>query len=247
VLLPEFRSEFRKLATVRGPWLLLAAVPLTVVAGVSGLAQSGANFRDPSLESTALEHVGLAAIFTLIFGITAVAGEYRSETITDSYLSFPGRRQVIAGKLAIYGLGGAAAGVVAALVAVAVAAAWWAAKGQTFHLGAPGVWPTLGGGVAVNVAFALIGVCAGALIRNLAAAIATALAWIVLVEGIVGELLGSGLARWLPYYASEALDRANITGANGMLPQWAGGVVLLGYAVAFAAAALITTIRRDVT
>jgi ABC-2 type transport system permease protein len=247
MLLPEIRSEFRKLATVRGPWLLLAAVPLIVVAGVSGLAQSGANFRDPSLESKALEHVGLAAIFTLIFGITAVAGEYRNGTITDSYLSFPGRRQVIAAKLAVYGLAGAAAGAVAALVAVAAAVAWWAAKGQTFHLGAPGVWSTLGGGIAVNVAFALIGVCAGALIRNLAAAIAAALAWIVLVEGIVGEILGSGLARWLPYYASEALDRANVTGATGLLPQWGASVVLLGYAAAFAVAALITTIRRDVT
>ena len=40
-MLPLIRSEFRKLSTVRSPWLLLAAGPLLVVAGVTGLVQSG--------------------------------------------------------------------------------------------------------------------------------------------------------------------------------------------------------------
>jgi hypothetical protein len=161
MLPPVIRSEFRKLSTVRGPWLLLAAAPLLVVAGISGLARSSGNLHDPALQSKALAHVGLAATFTLIFGITAVAGEYRHRTITDSYLSFPERRRVIAAKLTVYGILGAGTGLTCSLVAVAVAAAWWAARGTTFHLGAAGTWSTLGGGVAVNVAFAAIGVGTG--------------------------------------------------------------------------------------
>ena len=244
---PVIRSEFRKLTTLRAPWLLLAAGPLITVAGVSGLVASGGNLHDPAMQSKAFSHVGLAAIVTLLFGILAVAGEYRHGTITDTYLSFPGRRTVIAAKLAVYGLVGAAAGLVSSITAVVVSAAWWASKGASFQLSTADTWRTLGGGLAANVAFAAIGVGLGALIRNLVAAVAAALAWIALVEGIVGQLLGAGLARWLPFYASESLDRANLTTATGLLPQWGGLLVLLGYAAIFAAAGVLTTLNRDVT
>jgi ABC-2 type transport system permease protein len=221
-------SELRKITSIRGPWLLLAVGPLIVVAGISGLVESGGNVHDPATQSQALGHVGLAAIITLVFGIVAMASEYRYGTITDSYLSFPGRRRVIGAKLAVY-------------------AAWWSAKGSALHLSAAGTWQTLAGGVAANVGFAVLGVGLGALIRNLAAAIAVALAWIALIEGIVGQLIGSSLARWLPLHASEALDRSALLGASQLLPQWAGALVLLGYAAVFAAVALVTTLRRDVT
>lgn len=246
-MLSVVSSEFRKLGTVRGPWLLLAAGPLIVLAGITGLVESGGNVHDPATQGKALAHVGLAAVFTLVFGILAVAGEYRNATITDTYLSSPGRSRIVTAKLAVYGLTGAAAGLACALTALAVTAAWWSAKGGSFGLSAASTWRTLGGGVAVNIAFAAIGVGLGALIRNLAAAVATALAWIALVEGIAGQLIGSGLARWLPFYASEALDRASLTSATGLLPQWGGALVLLGYAAAFTGAAVITTLKRDVT
>ncbi len=58
---------------------------------------------------------------------------------------------------------------------------------------------------------------------------------------------GAGLARWLPFSASEALGQVNMTGTARLLPQWGGAVVLAGYAIAFAAAAMVTTLRRDVT
>jgi ABC-2 type transport system permease protein len=237
-------SEFRKLATTRAPWLLLAAGPLLVVAGVSGLVLSGADLHDPATQDRALAHVSLAALFTLVFGLLAVAGEHRHSTITDTYLSFPARGRVLAAKLAVYGLTGAAAGLVSSLAALAAMAAWWAAKGSPLHLTAAGSWQTLGGGLGVSLLFAVIGVSLGALIRNLMAAAVTALAWIALVEGITGQLAGAGLARWLPLAASQAFGRS---GSAALLPQWGGGLVLLGYALALAVAAVIATLRRDVT
>jgi ABC-2 type transport system permease protein len=246
-VLPQIRTEFRKITTIRSPWLLLATGPVIAVAGVTGLVASGGNVHDPAVQNQALAHVGLAAVFTLMFGILAVAGEYRHGTITDTFLSFPGRGRVIGAKLAVYGLTGAAAGLAAAAAALAATAAWWAAKGGAIQLPAHEIWLTLAGGVAANCAFAVIGVGLGALVRNVAGAIALALAWIALIEGIAGQLVGSGLARWLPFYASEALDRSGIPAAAQLLPQWGGGLVLLGYAAAFAAAAVLVTLRRDVT
>ncbi len=245
-MLPVIRSEFRKLSTVRSPWLLLAAGPLIVAAGVTGLVVSRANLRDPGVQRTALAHIGLAAIITLIFGILAIAGEYRHGTITATFLSFPDRGRVVTAKLTVYALAGLAAGLVSALVAVAVSAAWWTARGDTFRFSAA-AWRTLAGGIAVNIAFAMIGVGLGALVRNVTGAVAAALAWIALIEGIAGQVLGPGLARWLPFAASQALDRSSLLGPGRPLPQWGGAVVLLGYTAAFAAAAAFITLRRDVT
>jgi ABC-2 type transport system permease protein len=246
-VLSLIRSEFRKLTTVRAPWLLLAAGPLLVVAGISGLAESGGNVHDPGTQRAALAHTGLAAVFTLIFGILAVAGEYRHSTITDTYLSSPRRGRAITAKLVVYAVTGAAAGLVSSGIALATTAAWWADRGGHLQLSAADTWLTLAGGLAANCALAAIGVGVGALIRNPAAAIATALAWFAVIEGIAGQLLGSALARWLPFYASEALSRSNLSATARLLPQWGGGLMLLAYAAVFAAAAVTTTLRRDVT
>jgi ABC-2 type transport system permease protein len=245
-MLTAIRTEFRKLSTVRGPWLL-AAGPLLVVAGISGLVQSGGNLADPATQTKAMGHVGLAALMTLVFGILAVAGEYRHGSITDTYLSFPGRGRVLAAKLVVYGLTGVLAGVISSGMALATAAIWWSAKGVTFHPWTAAIWRTLGGGIAVNLAFAAIGVGVGALIRNLTAAVAASLAWIALVEGIVGQILGSGLARWLPFNASEALGRSSLFAGSTQLPQWGGALVLAGYVAIFAVASAVTTLKRDVT
>jgi ABC-2 type transport system permease protein len=241
------RAEVLKLSTVRGPWLILAAGPLLVLAGISGLVSSGGNLHDPATQAKALAHVGLASIFTLVFGILAVAGEYRHKTITDTYLTSPVRSRVVGAKLAVYPVFGALSGAACTVVGLAVTAAWWSAKGVPFAWGNAPMWATIAGSIAWHVAFAAIGVGLGALIRNLVAAIAVALAWIAVVEGIVGQLIGD-LARWLPFYAGQAL------GAGGksmlpepLLPRWSAAGVLAFYAAALAVAAMTTSARRDVS
>lgn len=240
------RTEALKLRTVRSPWPLLAAAPLLVAAGISGAVNTSKDPLDASLQSQALAHVGLTSIFTLVFGILAVAGEHRHKTIIDTYLSTPARGRTITAKLLVYAAFGILSGLVSTLIGLGVAAAWWQGKGATFAWSSSAMWTTIGGGIAWNAAFAAIGVGLGALVRSLVGAIALALAWIALVEGVVGQLVGN-LARWLPFNAGQALGAATKPMMSGdLLPRWGGGVVLAMYTLVFAVLAVVATTRRDV-
>ena len=235
-------NELLKLRTTRSPLVLLAAAQLVIVGGVSGLFLRGADLAAPTTVRSALAHAGLVSLFSLVLGIVGMAGEYRYRTITDTYLSTPNRARVIGAKLAAYALAGVAFGVVSAVVATAATAVWMAAKGGSLDLASGPLWRTLVGCVGWNAGFAAIGVGLGALVRNLAGAVAVALAWLALVEGIVGQLLGTG-ARWLPFASGAAMEGINDNG----LSQWGGALVVAAYALVFAVVAVSTTVRRDVT
>jgi ABC-2 type transport system permease protein len=244
-MIPVLGAEVLKLRTIRSPYLIAIAAQLIVVAGISGLVFSGGDLRDSATLGKAFAHVGLASLVTLILGIVASAGEFRHKSVTDTYLSVPQRGAVLAAKLATVSAVALLIGLACALTATATAAAWWTAKGAPLHLGSGAVWRAILGGLVWDVAFAAIGVGIGALARNLAGATASALAWIALVEGIVGQLVGSQAARWLPFRAGQAL------GTTGQfahpLPQWGAGLLLVGYAAGIAIVGRCTTVRRDVT
>lgn len=237
-------EEVLKLRTTRGHLVIAAAAQLVVIIGVSGLFVSGRDPNDPAARLAALSHVGLASIFSLVLGVFAVAGEYRYKTITDTYLSRPRRGQVIAAKLVVYPAAGAVIGLASSVTAVAITQAWLAADGRWLDLSDPDPLRTIVGCVAWNAAFAAIGVGVGALVRRLSAAIAGALAWLALGEGLVGRLIGD-LGRWLPFSSGLALENAKTPGLE-LLPQWVGGLVLAGYAAIFAVLATWTTVKRDV-
>jgi ABC-2 type transport system permease protein len=237
--------EFGKLRTTRSPWVLLAVTQLVIVGGISGAMVSGSDPRAAATAVKLLGHVGVASLFTLLAGVVIGAGEYRHRTVTDTFLATPRRERVVAAKL-VAGLGGGVVfGLAGCVTAVVAAATWLSAKGGSLDPGSATNWRVLLGGVLWNAAFGAIGAGLGLLVRNLVVAVAAALAWLALVEGIVGQLLGS-LGRWLPFEAGSALALAPSAG-SAPLPQWGAGLVLAGYAVLFAALAVSATVRSDVS
>jgi ABC-2 type transport system permease protein len=237
-------AEARKLVTIRSTWLLLGVAQVVLLIGVSGVLLNRDDIASLAVQQSAIAHLGLVSLFTLVLGILAVAGEYRHRTITDTYLAVPHRQRVVWAKLVVHTVAGAAFGVLAAAVAVGASALWLAARGVTLDAGSADLWTTVAGGVAWNAAFAAIGVGVGALITNQIGAIAAALAWIALVEGLIARLVGDA-GQWLPFALGSALNRLP-TAADGP-GQWAAGLALLAYAVVFVAAGVATTVRRDVT
>jgi ABC-2 type transport system permease protein len=246
-MIAALRSEALKLHTLRSPWLILGSALLIVVAGISGLVVSGNDLNNPAMQSGAAAHLALVSLFSLVFGILAVSGEYRHRTITDTFLSSPRRSRVVLAKLVSYSGIGLATGIVGGALAITTAAIWWGAKGASFDLGDTNMWRTIVGGVIANALYAAIGVGIGSLLRNVTAAILVAVGWLAVVEGIVGQLIGTELAKWLPFTAGRALALAAGALDNGLLSRGLGGIVVALYAIIFAVIAVFSTLKRDVT
>jgi ABC-2 type transport system permease protein len=73
-----------------------------------------------------------------------------------------------------------------------------------------------------------------------------------LSKSFVGPILSgvhatSEVAQYLPYQAGNALGRLTASVDAVMLDQTAGGLVLLGWALAFAALGTRVAVRRDIT
>src|SRR4051812_42130140 len=129
----QIQAELLKLRTTRSFWLYVAAalafVPVTVSLAVNG---AGHNENLPLASSEGVRNVfGAAAgggVMLLLIGIYMMAGEFRHNTATSTFLISPDRRRVIGAKLVAGALVGFAVGLAASLVTLAVAIPWLSGK-----------------------------------------------------------------------------------------------------------------------
>jgi ABC-2 type transport system permease protein len=245
------RAELTKLATTRLIYGMAAAMAafavLTVAAGVLGVEGAPPLAAD-SLPMFVAAPVKLVSGAALLLGILGMTGEFRHQTVTQTFLVTPDRGRVVAAKLVAYPLAGIALALATLAFTAAVAAGWLAAKGITPSLlDARIVWAlahVLLGAVLAAGLCGLVGVGVAALVRNQVAALVGVLVWVLVVEGLLMSLLNApSLAKWLPSAAAAALTNQ----PGGHLSRWGGALLLAGYALALALAGTRLVVRRDIT
>jgi ABC-2 type transport system permease protein len=247
------RAEFTKLATTRLIYGLAAAMAaFAVLTVIAGAAPAGTQGNPPlsgdSLPMLIAGPVTQLAPAALLLGILGMAGEFRHQTVTQSFLVTPDRGRVVAAKLVAYPLAGIALTLVTLAFTAAVAAGWLAAKGITPSLpdARLGLAYVRMVGVALLAAglCGLVGVGVGALVRNQVAALVGVAVWVAVVEGLLMSLLHApSLGKWLPSAAAAAITSPG--GAH--LSRLAGSLLLAGYALALALVGSRLVVRRDIT
>jgi ABC-2 type transport system permease protein len=241
------RAEFTKLATTRLVYGMSAAMSafaiLTVVANISD-RQGAPPLSADSLPMLVGGPVTLLSGAALLLGILGMAGEFRHQTVTQTFLVTPDRGRVVAAKLVAYPLAGVALAVSILAFTAAVAAGWLAAKGITPSLLDARLGRVLLGAVLAAGLCGLVGVGIAALVRNQVAALVGVLVWVLLVEGLLMSLLNApSLGKWLPSAAAAALTNPG----GGQLSRLAGTLLLAAYGLALALVGTRLVVRRDIT
>ena len=246
------RSELLKLRTVpMTAWLLTATllvVVLEVLAFVLGSGQGSGlgQLHDPELLSFAVASASAGDVVVLVLGVLALSHEFRFGTATSTFLVTPKRGHVVGAKLIAVSLVGLAFALVSMVVAVPLSVWLIGLRGGTVtwdrHVG-----EALAAAALVMVMYGPLGIAIGALVRNQVAAIVGALTWLLVIDGVLAAFLPD-VERWTPGGATGAvLQIGTWTGTEHMLPQWLGGLVLVGWTALFAVVGTRVAVGRDIT
>jgi ABC-2 type transport system permease protein len=244
-------SEVTKLRTTRTFYgVTIGALGLVVV--ISLIASLAGSFGpgDTAPGADLMGIAGIVQLFTLVLGILAVSTEYRHGTITPSLLVVPDRARLVLAKLAAHFVAGLMIGVLAyGLCALLVLPILNARDVDTMLEGSALVKIIIGGSMACAL-FAALGVGLGALVRNQVGAIVGSLAYVFVIEPLVGIIPGVDdiVAKWGLGGLSDSLAAGTSNDADAdLFGQVPAGLIFAGYVAIFLVAGIYLMRRRDVT
>ncbi|QHT54812.1 ABC transporter permease subunit [Cellulomonas sp. H30R-01] len=260
------RAEWIKLWTVRSTiWTLAMTVVVMVglVAAVAGVmstqiddAPTGAEAVDLGL-TPFLPAVQMASIAVVVLGVLAISGEYTTGMIRSSVAAAPRRTPVLWSKLAVLTATILVVAAVAVALGYAVAYLFLSGIDLAPELSDPQVLRVLGGCALYLATIAAFAFAIGALLRHSAAALATILALLLVVENVVAAIPWEPLqyvSPFLPATAGSKITQTDVTvdmvnsmsehGAN--LTAWQGYGVLVAWVVVLLGVAAVLMKRRDV-
>jgi ABC-2 type transport system permease protein len=193
--------------------------------------------------------VGLAGAIALVLGVLTITTEFRHGTITPTLLVAPRRVPLLVAKLIAAVLAGCllcllATGFVA-IVAPLLADARGIDDGAT---GSQTLRMVIGGTLAGGLNGAL-GLGLGAILRNQVGAMIGALIYLFVAEPLLRIIPTVG--DWIAEYGLDgtlgSLRYTQDPGADHVLAQVPGGLLLLGYVAVIVIAGIVLVDRRDVT
>jgi hypothetical protein len=233
-------AEWTKLFALRSTWVVAGTIALLTVAlaGATGWHTHRADVPG------ALLGIDFVSLVLGVFGIMMITGEYGSGLIRATFAAVPRRLPVLLAKAVVL----AAAAV--PLMVLVVVAALAANRVLAGHAAPPGTDPVRAatGAVAASVAFALLGLGVGALLRHTATAITvyvlSMLLLPALLQAALPERLGTDIVRYVPVAAAQAMYT---TGDNPFRMLAAGPAVLVtaGWVAALLALGGMVLWRRD--
>jgi ABC-type transport system involved in multi-copper enzyme maturation permease subunit len=242
----QIASEFRKLATTRSIYAMLAGLAVIVGLGVVAIVtDTGAGDLAVPLDRQAFLHVSLtiAPLFGLLLGLRSFTDEFRYGSIVPTLLASPDRRRVLGAKLVATAGGGIALTLAATAVSIAIGVPLLLAKGVEIAWSAPAMAEFVGRLIGATVLWTAIGVGLGLAVKHQVAAIAGALVWLLAAEGIFSGLVPN-IAKYFPGAAGFAIVGIN---PADLLTPGLGALLLGSYAAVAVGIGAVLMQRRDIT
>jgi ABC-type transport system involved in multi-copper enzyme maturation permease subunit len=253
--LDTIRSEWTKLRTVRTTWYCLLVVlagsiavgGLVSAAFASNWATMSATERatfDPTFRS--LSGLFLAQLAVGVLGVLAITAEYSSGMIRSTLAAVPGRREVLAAKVAALAPVALVVSTIACIGSFLAGQAILSGKGIGVSIAHPAVLRAVLGGGLYLTALALFGLGLGTICRRTAAGL-SAFVGLVLVAPVVVRMLpsswGNNIAKFLPSEAGQAL--VTVRTASNQLSPWTGFAILCAWTAAALILGAVLISRRD--
>jgi ABC-2 type transport system permease protein len=288
------KAEFRKTLSLKTWWVLI--IPLVLVSFwlsfVWGrITNNFADFIGTGTAGQIADQVGLdpgqfpvgllsiahgvniAQLIPAIFGVFALAGEYRSKTITTTFLTAPNRLAALSAKMITYIVWGALYGALS--FGVSALATVMTVNGERLPDG-PQWLAALGGTVLAYILVILFGVGVGAVLNNVVLAVILLIGYLLIVENVLvivlwnnttvlGAILPNGAANGIVggiAASAFGINSLNIpggvedwdkfglqlaAGAPGVISWWASALVFLAWTLVFFVGGWASNQRRDIT
>lgn len=248
-MIATVRSEWIKLRTVRMNYVLIiiaVAFPLMV----SILTVVFQNVRDIDARSIVDLVTGTSVITAMLLGVIAavsISGEFAYGTIRPTFAATPVRSQVMVAKAIVTVVVAVAVELVVVVVCLGISFAIADSRGLSVSIGdQSGNKPAIVGLVVFTAMVSLLGFGLGLLIRNTPTALSVLILWPLVVESIVGGLLGIAIDRpfrFMPYLSG--INMASTVPDPEFLGRVAGGLYFGLVTIGVTLAGVALTSRKD--